>query len=445
MKEQIHNQDLFENFGIEIDSVSSFIEKVNSLKVDLKGEGISTELFFRGQKSEFWDVRPSAFRDDFLSVEHILMRAPLLKAPYEFISISNDFEIMTKYQHYGMCTRLLDLTTNPLVALYFACEKHGEVPYADSPRDLNIGEIERDEHYVPEESNYQEPCGVIFYNTQYPTSISEDNIKIVSALAHMDLSKDNTLKNVLDKLEQRKIITSALKERWSKQENYSDFVNIIQRNYVVSAPYNNERLSRQCGMFLLASCFNFNYTDILGESTIEKRCIDLREEFNPNFFYVPGEKKEAILAELDFYNINEATLFPELEHQLSYIKYKSSLTTSIVSQFVKYIPGEYEAIKNEIQSDLIKLADNVIENHDFESKVRKFLVDKNYGFDTDKIWDEVKEWVSEVDWANQTSKLSKFKMKVKKVMTGNGKDKTFAVEEADKLSEKIIQIASELS
>ena len=429
MKEQIHNQDLFENFGIEIDSVSSFIEKVNSLKDDLKVEGISTELFFRGQKSEFWDVRPSAFRDDFLSVEHILMQAPLLKAPYEFVSMSNDFEIMTKYQHYGMCTRLLDLTTNPLVALYFACEKHGEVPYAETPQDVNIDENERAESYEPEESNYQEPCGVIFYNTKYPTSISEDNIKIVSALAHMDLSKDNTLKNVLDK------------ERWSKQEYYSDFVDIIQNNYVVSAPYNNERLSRQCGMFLLASCFNFNYTGILGESTVEKRCIDLREEFNPIFFYVPGEKKEAILAELDFYNINEATLFPELEHQLSYIKYKSSSTTSLVSQFVKYIPGEYDASKNEIQN----VVDNVIGNHAFESNVREFLVDKNYGFDTDKIWEEVKKWVSEVDWANQSSKLSKFKMNVKRVMADNRKDKKFAEEEVDELSEKIIQIASELS
>lgn len=443
MKKQIHNQDLFENFGIEIVSVSSFIEKVNDLKAGL--EGSNEELFFRGQKSEFWDVRPSAFRDDFLSVEHILMQVPLLKAPYEFVTMSNEFEIMTKYQHYGMSTRLLDLTTNPLVALYFACEKHGEVPYADYPRDVNMGEIETDKNYEHEESNLQEPCGVIFYNTKYPTSISEDNIKIVSALAHMDLSKDNTLENVLDKLEQRKIISSALKERWSKQENYSDFVDIIQSNYVVSAPYNNERLSRQCGMFLLASCFNFNYTGILGESTIEKRCIDLREEFDPIFFYVPGEKKEAILAELDFYNINEATLFPELEHQLSYIKYKSSSTTSSVSQFVKYIPGEYEASKNEIQSDLIKLADNVIENHAFESNVRKFLADKNYGFDTDKIWEEVKKWVSEVDWANQTSKLSKFKMNVKRVMADNGIDKTYAEGEAEKISEKIIQIASELS
>lgn len=73
------------------------------------------------------------------------------------------------------------------------------------------------------------------------------------------------------------------------------------------------------------------------------------------------------------------------------------------------------------------------------------MANKNYGFDTDKVWEEVKKWVSEVDWANQTSKLSKFKMNVKRVMVDNRKDKTFAEEVADELSEKIIQIASELS
>ena len=70
---------------IEIDSVSSFIEHIRHIKES--ADGTSTELYFRGQETEFRDL-------------------------------NSMFDIMTKYQHYGMCTRLLDLTTNPLVALF---------------------------------------------------------------------------------------------------------------------------------------------------------------------------------------------------------------------------------------------------------------------------------------------------------------------------------------
>ena len=44
---------------IEIDSVSSFIRAVKDLKES--ADGSSTELYFRGQDAEFWDIEPSVF------------------------------------------------------------------------------------------------------------------------------------------------------------------------------------------------------------------------------------------------------------------------------------------------------------------------------------------------------------------------------------------------
>ena len=66
---------------------------------------------------------------------------------------------MTKYQHYGMCTRLLGLTTNPLVAPYFACEEYGDVYYKG---------IEDEEDVKIQEAN-----GVIFFNLNCQVKCNE--------------------------------------------------------------------------------------------------------------------------------------------------------------------------------------------------------------------------------------------------------------------------------
>lgn len=394
MEEIIFNKDEMENYGIEITSVSSFIGEVNRLKDDLYGS--NEELFFRGQKTDFWDVIPSIFRGNFLSVEHTLMQVPLLKAPYEFISINNDFEIMTKYQHYGMCTRLLDLTTNPLVALYFACEEYGDVCYKG---------IEDEENTKTQEAN-----GVIFFNKKYSVSTNEINIKVISSLSQIDLSNDNTLESILRKLTERQAISKELEERWKSKEHFEEFINIIQNNYIVIPPYNNERLSRQCGMFLLAGCFNFVYTESIRESSIEKGYKDLRDEFDRKFFYIPGEKKKEILEELDTYNINEATLFPELEHQLSYIKNKKNAKTKALSEFIKF---DFNDINQQIIKTDIEISSNIIKDESFKDTVIKDLNEK-YHFNMQKIWELVEEWVSIIDWNRQESVISRFRVAFKK-------------------------------
>ena len=176
------------NYAIEINSVGTFIEKIKDLKNN--DEGFSTELYFRGQEVESWGIEPSVFRNNMLSVEHKLMQIPLQKNPFDFKDLSDSFDIMTKYQHYGMCTRLLDLTTNPLVALYFACKLHGKIKYQDEEK---------------------EPNGVVYFARYYPTQANDNNVKIVTTLAKYDLSRENTIKDILDKLVEEKIINDREK------------------------------------------------------------------------------------------------------------------------------------------------------------------------------------------------------------------------------------------
>ena len=80
------------------------------------------------------------------------------------------------------------------------------------------------------------------------------------------------------KLEENNVISKSLGEKWRSEDYYKEFIDIVQNNYVVIPPYTNERLTRQCGLFLLVSCFNFSYTESIKTSTIEKGYKDLRDE-----------------------------------------------------------------------------------------------------------------------------------------------------------------------
>ena len=67
----IFNKDEMENYGIEITSV-------NRLKDDLYGS--NEELFFRGQKTDFWDVIPSIFRGNFFKCRTYINASSSIKS-----------------------------------------------------------------------------------------------------------------------------------------------------------------------------------------------------------------------------------------------------------------------------------------------------------------------------------------------------------------------------
>lgn len=106
---------------------SSTIEFLNCI------EDHGREAMFRGQGDSSWPLLPSIARysvaiepDGYDSVsgleDHLLDRFRILGVPFRDFRSMPRFEQLMHAQHYGLPTRLLDWSTNPLKALFFAVE-----------------------------------------------------------------------------------------------------------------------------------------------------------------------------------------------------------------------------------------------------------------------------------------------------------------------------------
>lgn len=115
-------QDEDKSTPIAVNSVAEFIENV--VKVN-KADG--TETFYRGHADKDWVLLPSIFRTpNGIANEHLLFRDMVARLPQSFSDCKSALDYLVQMQHYELPTRLLDVTTNPLVALYFACQPAGD-------------------------------------------------------------------------------------------------------------------------------------------------------------------------------------------------------------------------------------------------------------------------------------------------------------------------------
>ena len=102
-------------------------------------------------------------------------------------------------------------------------------------------------------------------------------------------------------------------------------------------------------------------------------------EFEDHFFTIPYDKKETIRSELDFLNINEATLFPELEHQLAYLNFRNRkiIQPGVVELHEKYISSSpIRNVEQGLDPAYENLAKPDMEPHpDIEKIVRRYIKD----------------------------------------------------------------------
>ena len=107
----------------------TYIESVSDFLNDIKGirNKSGYTLFYRGHSDKNYELKPSIYRNEnFIKNEDKIYRETIAKVPYDFNGKSS-IESLALMQHYGVPTRTLDLTTNALVALYFACEESKKI------------------------------------------------------------------------------------------------------------------------------------------------------------------------------------------------------------------------------------------------------------------------------------------------------------------------------
>ncbi|MBP0615921.1 FRG domain-containing protein [Jiella sp. KSK16Y-1] len=276
------------------DSVESFLKLLYNSPA-----GASTETFFRGHSDARYELTPSLLRKwdngdwQFMPSEDRLCKELLIAHHDEFQVDQYCFDRLVRMQHYGLPTRLLDISGNPLIALFFACSWKPDQPAID-------GEV-----IVFQVSSNR----VKYYDS--------DTVSCISNLSNLTYAQKNEidLRMEIDTFNGTDVAGKLLhhikseKGFFEKRIIPDDLGSIV----CVKAKRTNTRIRSQSGAFLL-----FGQEAALpdaGQDGIEISRVTI-------------QNKAHIIAQLNRININGTTVYPSIDQTAVHLRdqYKSPPT-----------------------------------------------------------------------------------------------------------------------
>ena len=269
---------------MEVKTLTGFLVIIQELQAQHPEEA----FYFRGEGKVDWELRPSILRDGLIRFEAEMLTELMTQRPDEFPSLDLSISQWVLAQHHGMTTRFLDITRNPLVALFHASSVSDGYQCEDGR--LHIFAV---------------PRNLI-------KSFNSDSVSIIANFAKLPFRDQNMLLSDISGQENfayQDSLRSLYQLIRGEKPYFEERIDLrdLFRVFVIEPQQSSERIRAQSGAFL-ASAYHqrFEREEIL---SFNDR-IPVYAHYLP---IVPSDSKETILRQLQLMNITRETLFPGLD------------------------------------------------------------------------------------------------------------------------------------
>ncbi|MBR6072545.1 MAG: FRG domain-containing protein [Acholeplasmatales bacterium] len=271
-----------------VGSVQDYISAIEDLKLKYPDK----EEFYRGHYYYKYNFVPSLYRNMNYAKNEDYMYMDFKSQFYNELNNKKYIEILTTMQHYKMPTRLLDTTSNPLVALFMACEK----PINYKTNKYGIGEVivmneDRNQIKYSDSNSVTLLSSLAVIETKYKQELYEKFM----------LSIEKNDKSIYQNTNAYKRFVAEVKNELPSFDESFFSPKVLLKPIHVKVGMINERILAQSGNFVLFGLCNYDTNEYEMLNTIAKERI----------FIV---HRDYIIKQLELLNIHEGTMYPDKDH-----------------------------------------------------------------------------------------------------------------------------------